>query len=481
MKTSTFKFYLLFLLAFALTGTAHSYGQHAVDAAVKVPEYNAIYFFHGDDYTKFDLSTYNMVGGYPKSTAPNWPGLPSAWNGHVDAAWDWGNGTYVFVNGMEYCRWDATNDSYTGPWLMSSNFTGFPTHWTGVTAGFYDESRTNPTMVLFWGDEVLEMDGFNVTTTYNISSFHGSKFRDNFQGMDAITEAEAVNRTWHFRGNMFDDWYSWANNNAGGYDSYSTFGVPGWPWNPLALTFDNGSCDLDIQVQDNYCDPHAEFGINVTSASGSSLGSSVQVEGVAVYLEHSYTGDVVMSLISPSGQEVMLVDGAGGNGDDFGSSCSSPTYFSSSSSNSISNGNAPFVGTYSPEESLNGFNDGSSPIGTWKIKICDDEANDYGILQSVDISFGSFVGVEEDLMREIAFTTYPNPTAGQLNIQAGADVKQATIQVFDLTGKLHQTQTLAHWASDQTQQLDLSTLPAGMYLLNIKGTDFLHTEHVVVQ
>lgn len=62
--------------------------------------------------------------------------------------------------------------------------------------------------------------------------------------------------------------------------------------------------------------------------------------------------------------------------------------------------------------------------------------------------------------RERSLQVYPNPTSGLLRLQ-GAD--EGSVQVYDLQGQLRLTGEL-----DQNRELDVSTLPAGLYILNVK-------------
>ncbi|MBK7343048.1 MAG: hypothetical protein IPJ06_08120 [Saprospiraceae bacterium] len=47
-----------------------------------------------------------------------------------------------------------------------------------------------------------------------------------------------------------------------------------------------------------------------------------------------------------------------------------------------------FIGTFQPDEPLNGFNDGSDPAGIWQLRICDDAKADTGSLRFLQLHFG---------------------------------------------------------------------------------------------
>ncbi len=98
---------------------------------------------------------------------------------------------------------------------------------------------------------------------------------------------------------------------------------------------------------------------------------------------HEFTGDLQISLISPQGTEVLLVDRRGGAGDDFDS-----TLLDDEAATPISAGVAPFdqQGGYSPDNALSAF-DGESAGGTWTLVINDTKALDTGFLLGWSLDF----------------------------------------------------------------------------------------------
>src|SRR5262249_36540420 len=80
---------------------------------------------------------------------------------------------------------------------------------------------------------------------------------------------------------------------------------------------------------------------------------STTVGSTTVGLDHSFVGDLIGTLTSPSGRTIMLFNRAGGAGHNF---CQ--TVFDDSAANSIqtAGGNlAPFTGTFKPAQPLAGF------------------------------------------------------------------------------------------------------------------------------
>jgi subtilisin-like proprotein convertase family protein len=102
---------------------------------------------------------------------------------------------------------------------------------------------------------------------------------------------------------------------------------------------------------------------------------------VKVRLNHTFDGDLVLSLVSPDGTVVPLANNRGGSGDNFGSGandCSGTfTVFDQQAANTIASGVAPFAGTFRPDGNLGLFN-GKQMNGTWKLRVADTGAADVG-------------------------------------------------------------------------------------------------------
>ena len=95
---------------------------------------------------------------------------------------------------------------------------------------------------------------------------------------------------------------------------------------------------------------------------------------VIVNISHTFVGDLSLSLRSPEGIPVTLIDRQGGGGDDF-----IDTEFDASAPAHISTGSAPFTGVFRPAlpmDVLRGWQAG----GTWTLRIEDHFNGDEGVL-----------------------------------------------------------------------------------------------------
>jgi subtilisin-like proprotein convertase family protein len=109
---------------------------------------------------------------------------------------------------------------------------------------------------------------------------------------------------------------------------------------------------------------------------------------VKVRMNHTFDGDVQISLVAPDNTIVPLVTNRGGSGDNFGSGandCSgTPTVFDDSAATAISAGAPPYAGSFRPESPLSAMN-GKSVNGTWKVRFNDNANLDTGVIGCVTL------------------------------------------------------------------------------------------------
>ena len=114
------------------------------------------------------------------------------------------------------------------------------------------------------------------------------------------------------------------------------------------------------------------------------------IDSQTVGITHSYVFDLDITLISPSGTQVLLVEGIGGNDANDGSGVNicnmvlddEGSFPSIQTQNTASN--APFTGTWTPNNSLSAF-DGENPNGTWTLRVADIFELDSGFVRAWSI------------------------------------------------------------------------------------------------
>jgi subtilisin-like proprotein convertase family protein len=116
-----------------------------------------------------------------------------------------------------------------------------------------------------------------------------------------------------------------------------------------------------------------------------SLGTIFNVE-VKLDISHSYMADLTAYLVSPSGTQVALFAGVGGQYNDFHN-----LTFSDNGVRSISTigfNDLPYSGTWKPQGALSDFS-GEDSAGIWTLVVSDTVPLDEGVLNSWSLSFGS--------------------------------------------------------------------------------------------
>ncbi|MEP7168239.1 MAG: proprotein convertase P-domain-containing protein [Bacteroidota bacterium] len=123
--------------------------------------------------------------------------------------------------------------------------------------------------------------------------------------------------------------------------------------------------------------------VTVSGISPATL-SSGMVVSVKLNLTHTYDGDLIISLISPSGNQINLSNRRGGGGDNF-----TNTIFSMSAATLIANGTAPFTGSYIPDGSFNSLT--GNVNGIWRVKAADVAASDTGRIRNWTLTLNNVV------------------------------------------------------------------------------------------
>ncbi len=151
----------------------------------------------------------------------------------------------------------------------------------------------------------------------------------------------------------------------------------GAPGAPDTATYSSGNIAVPIPDVNT-----VEVPINVPDTG------LVQDVNVRVRLNHTFDGDLDISLVHPDGTVILLSNNRGGSGDNFGTGandCSgTPTVFDDEAGPTIASGVAPFAGSFKPDTPLSGM-DGKPSNGTWKLRVTDTAALDVGTIGCVTL------------------------------------------------------------------------------------------------
>lgn len=110
---------------------------------------------------------------------------------------------------------------------------------------------------------------------------------------------------------------------------------------------------------------------------------------VALRLNHTFNGDLTITLIAPDGTSAVLANRRGGSGDNFGTGandCSGvSTVFDDDAATPITGGVAPFAGAFRPDTPLAGLS-GRPMAGTWILRVRDNAGRDEGAVGCVTLT-----------------------------------------------------------------------------------------------
>ena len=131
-----------------------------------------------------------------------------------------------------------------------------------------------------------------------------------------------------------------------------------------------------------------------TTISSTTVPPAGLLDGIRISLniDHTYDGDLSITLIHPDGTRVLLVDRRGANGANFVN-----TEFSDLAGTPIAAGSAPFTGSWLPEQMLARLR-GRPIAGNWTLEVVNAASGDTGILQSWSMEFDAAVDFQTSIV-----------------------------------------------------------------------------------
>ncbi|HVT82368.1 MAG TPA: proprotein convertase P-domain-containing protein [Phycisphaerae bacterium] len=148
-----------------------------------------------------------------------------------------------------------------------------------------------------------------------------------------------------------------------------------------------------------------DLGTAISSLNVSNISGVISNLTITFNITHSFDSDIVGTLIAPDNTQITLFSHIGSSGDNF-----TNTTVSDAAASAITNGSAPFTGTFRPSPGILSTFNGKSPNGTWQFRVDDTVSVDSGVLNGWSLSFTT---PSEPLATTDANGTYA------FNVQAG--------------------------------------------------------------
>ncbi len=199
---------------------------------------------------------------------------------------------------------------------------------------------------------------------------------------------------------------------------------------------------------------------------------------VTITVEHPNVSDLDIYLIAPDGTRVELSTDNGGEGDNY-----TDTVFDDDASIDITDGEAPFTGSYVPEGDLNILN-GMSSTGTWNVEFTDDSDLYGGFITYIrlDICGTTSLGIYDNIVDSDDFIikTLDND---HFEIILSGDQYDGiqTLNIYDTLGRQIVYHKLSKKDGNYYYPLDMSYMPSGVYLVRLGNDKAAHVKRIIVK
>ncbi len=137
---------------------------------------------------------------------------------------------------------------------------------------------------------------------------------------------------------------------------------------------------VNVSIPDN--GPVISIPITVSGLLPPALNNSWGLEKVNFSMTHTYDSDMAAWLKAPDGTTILLFDNVGGAGANF-----TNTTLKWDATTNITNGAAPFTGSYQPMGMMGLINNGQNPNGIWEFQFQDQAGVDVGTVSFISITF----------------------------------------------------------------------------------------------
>jgi subtilisin-like proprotein convertase family protein/subtilisin family serine protease len=210
--------------------------------------------------------------------------------------------------------------------------------------------------------------------------------------------------------------------------------------------------------------------VDIDDASAGIYEASISVEEdfvgqisklkVHVDIEHTYVGDLILKLVSPSGTEVVLIDQVCDSGQNI------DVIFDDSGEAFTCNPEEPAItGVLQPLNPLSTFIN-EDLEGEWTLVVEDTMEDDGGVINSFGVEFCDGTAVLSiTTVQELPITIYPNPATTSFSIQFDGATTETSIHIYDINGRLVRKE--AYQSGGNLKTIDVSSMNSGVYLIEV--------------
>ena len=194
-------------------------------------------------------------------------------------------------------------------------------------------------------------------------------------------------------------------------------------------------------------------------------------------LEHTFLGDLDISLESPSGTVVQLLSGACNGSENIVSAI-----FDDSGVEIECQFDPGITGVVRPFQSLSEFT-GESTRGIWKLRVVDSWEDDFGTLNdwSLEICNSEPVLAVNNFVFD-QFKIFPNPSNGRFRIQFTSQITgDVDAILYDLLGRKVAERTFSSNDNAFDEEVNFANISSGLYILRVRRGNKISSQKITLE
>ena len=237
----------------------------------------------------------------------------------------------------------------------------------------------------------------------------------------------------------------------------------------------NSACYTRINDTENTIGP--DIGVT-TSIINMDQNAVITDVNLTLNIEHTWDADLEVKLIAPDGvTEIILFEDIGSDEDNF-----TNTVLDDDASTVISDGEAPFTGSYRPTGSLSDFN-GLLSGGDWTLYINDDADGDGGTLLdwSIQICTEASLSVSDNKLDGEFKILNKGNNQFEVTLANTSSFNDLDLNVYNMVGQKLLWKTIKNTSGFYSYIIDMSRASTGVYLVRLGNNSNATIKRIVVE